>query len=344
MRTVAAAIKEDLSKVKDVLDIFARRGGGRIAELAPQLDLLKKISDTLGVLGLGELRQRVQQEVTELSALLASTADAAEDALLKVAGVLLSVEDSLDDQLVRLILPTSSDQAPLPAADAGDADSNSPGQRGGAARMHRQSGAHQRGVSIAVQKPGDFPPQGLDNVPQLLRGITAGLLMLGKGRAVELMDAIGTAGAQAHRAGRPCARRAAPGARGRRDRQHRVLHGDAAERPQRSLVHARQRRDLHQGAGCGAVTRVPSVDLASTDHETTVSLDYQATVQIDYTAPASPPPAVQTQAPPPDPQLLELFVEEAKEKRRRSARPSPCGKRIRWIWTRSSKCAAASIP
>jgi hypothetical protein len=29
----------------------------------PQLELLKKISDTLGVLGLGELRQRVQQEV-----------------------------------------------------------------------------------------------------------------------------------------------------------------------------------------------------------------------------------------------------------------------------------------
>ena len=47
-------------------------------------------------------------------------------------------------------------------------------------------------VSIAVQKPSDFAPQGLDNVPQLLRGITAGLLMLGKGRAVELMDAIGS--------------------------------------------------------------------------------------------------------------------------------------------------------
>ena len=33
MRTVAAAIKEDLSKVKDVLDIFVRRGGGRHEEL-----------------------------------------------------------------------------------------------------------------------------------------------------------------------------------------------------------------------------------------------------------------------------------------------------------------------
>jgi len=39
MRTVAAAIKEDLSKVKDVLDIFVRRGGGRNDELVPQLEL-----------------------------------------------------------------------------------------------------------------------------------------------------------------------------------------------------------------------------------------------------------------------------------------------------------------
>ena len=31
------------------------------------LELLKKISDTLGVLGLGELRQRVQDEIAELS-------------------------------------------------------------------------------------------------------------------------------------------------------------------------------------------------------------------------------------------------------------------------------------
>ena len=101
MRTVAAAIKEDLSKVKDVLDIFVRRGGGRSDELAPQLELLKKISDTLGVLGLGELRQRVQDEIAELAEIVADGKPPHEDSLLKVAGVLLSVEDSLDDQLVR---------------------------------------------------------------------------------------------------------------------------------------------------------------------------------------------------------------------------------------------------
>jgi len=59
--------------------------------------------------------------------------------------------------------------------------------------VHRQPGhASRKRFAQAVQKPTDFSSQGLDNVPQLLRGITAGLLMLGKGRAVELMDAIGS--------------------------------------------------------------------------------------------------------------------------------------------------------
>ena len=49
MRTVAAAIREDLGKVKDVLDIFVRRGG-QPAELEPQVGMLRKIGDTLGVL------------------------------------------------------------------------------------------------------------------------------------------------------------------------------------------------------------------------------------------------------------------------------------------------------
>ena len=51
MQTVAAAIREDLSKVKDVLDIFVRRGAGQPQELASQVEMLRKIGDTLGVLG-----------------------------------------------------------------------------------------------------------------------------------------------------------------------------------------------------------------------------------------------------------------------------------------------------
>ena len=259
MRTVAAAIKEDLSKVKDVLDIFVRRGGGQIGELTPQLELLKKISDTLGVLGLGELRQRVQQEVSDLSTLLRTAEPPSEDALVKVAGVLLSVEDSLDDQLVRLILPAAAKQA----ARRGSAESGDAEFRHVSEAVLRECIVNlariKEAVSTAVQKPGDFSPQGLDNVPQLLRGITAGLLMLGKGRAVELMDAIGVQVRKLIEPGAPAPDAHAPGARGRCDRQHRVLHGDAAERAQRSLVHARQRRDLHQAHSLrSSLTRVPT--------------------------------------------------------------------------------------
>jgi len=165
---VAAAIKEDLSKVKDVLDIFVRRGGGRSDELIPQLELLKKISDTLGVLGLGELRQRVRQEVSELTEIVGEGKAPSESALVKVAGVLLSVEDSLDDQLVSLILRRYPSIGSRFSAQSGPRIPA--GQRSGAAECIVNLARIKEAVSVAVQKPTDFPAQGLDNVPQLLRG------------------------------------------------------------------------------------------------------------------------------------------------------------------------------
>ncbi len=188
MHTVAAAIKEDLSSVKDVLDIFARRGGGHVDELAPQLELLKKISDTLGVLGLGELREQVQSETDSLAGWVEKRQTPPEDSLLRMAATLLSVEDSLDDQLVRMILPAAAPGSVPSGAD--DVDFRAVTEavlRECIVNLARIKEA----VSVAVHKPAESVPQGLDNVPQLLRGITAGLLMLGKGRAVEIMDSIG---------------------------------------------------------------------------------------------------------------------------------------------------------
>src|ERR1700734_2723180 len=85
MHTVAAAIREDLSKVKDVMDIYVRRGGGQTEELLPQVALLKKIGDTLGVLGLGELRSRVQEATKRLEGIVAGKEEGGESALVQVA-------------------------------------------------------------------------------------------------------------------------------------------------------------------------------------------------------------------------------------------------------------------
>ncbi|MEA3106714.1 MAG: hypothetical protein QOI88_1319, partial [Gammaproteobacteria bacterium] len=319
MRTVAAAIKEDLSKVKDVFDIFVRRGGGRSDELIPQLELLKKISDTLGVLGLGELRQRVQQEVSELSEIVTDGKTPSELALIKVAGVLLSVEDSLDDQLVRLILPTASLSSDIPV----DQDHEFRQVSEAVLRECIVNLARiKEAVSLSVQKPADFAPQGLDNVPQLLRGITAGLLMLGKGRAVELMDSVGTQIRKLIEPGAPAAdalrlERVADAIvsieyymetlqNGRNDPWYML---DNAETCIKALVEE-------------SLSRVPNLDLPGSDNAKTVRLDPAATIALEgprdghgVTHPqVSTHPLFSPVEPEGvDPQFVELFIEEAKE-------------------------------
>jgi chemosensory pili system protein ChpA (sensor histidine kinase/response regulator) len=315
MRTVAAAIKEDLSKVKDVLDIFVRRGGGRSDELAPQLELLKKISDTLGVLGLGELRQRVQEEISELSSIVGDGKTPPEESLIKVAGVLLSVEDSLDDQLVRLILPAAS------AAQAADL----PPDQDLEFRLVSEAVLREcivnlarikEAVSIAVQKPGDSPPQGLDNVPQLLRGITAGLLMLGKGRAVELMDAIGVQVRKLIEPGAP-----APDAL----RLERVA--DAIVSIEYYMETLQSGRNdpwymLDNAEMCiktladEATSRVPNIEIAADEAAKTIKLDPVETIALERPTRehATTNSLIAVPEPEPvDPQFVELFIEEARE-------------------------------
>src|SRR5271154_5405173 len=315
MRTVAAAIKEDLSKVKDVLDIFVRRGGGRSDELVPQLELLKKISDTLGVLGLGELRQRVQEEISELSEIVTDGKTPPDESLIKVAGVLLSVEDSLDDQLVRLILPATPEGSAADLPPDQDLEFRLVSEavlRECIVNLARIKEA----VSIAVQKPGDFPPQGLDNVPQLLRGITAGLLMLGKGRAVELMDAIGTQVRKLIEPGAP-----APDAL----RLERVADAIVSIEYYMETLQS-GRTDpwymLDNAEMCiktladQAPSRVPNISISAGDVAKTVKLDPVETVALERTmrAHAATHPLIAVPEPEPvDPQFVELFIEEAKE-------------------------------
>src|SRR5262245_15645035 len=118
MQTVAAAIREDLGKVKDVLDIFVRRGAGQPAELGSQVELLRKIGDTLGVLGLGELRASVMGETERLEKIVAGKLTPDEATLVEIAATLISVEDRLDDRLVGMIMPRAGAAAPATSDDA----------------------------------------------------------------------------------------------------------------------------------------------------------------------------------------------------------------------------------
>jgi len=187
MQTVAAAIKDDLSRVKDVLDIFVRTGMNKSSELVPQLELLKKISDTLGVLGLGELRGDVEGEIDRLKLVVERGGVANDQVILDIASTLLRVEDRLDQQLVRLTAPREPD-APHEEPDDGEF------------RKVTESVMRECIINLARIKETisqSFASQsqsqslGLDSVPSLIRGIKSGLLMLNKTRAMEVVERVG---------------------------------------------------------------------------------------------------------------------------------------------------------
>ena len=180
MHTVAAAIREDLTRVKDALDLFTRKGG-QPEELGPQVEMLRKIGDTLAVLGLGSLREHVQAELGRLSSLVARNIPAERDTLIGIAAALISVEDSLDDALVQLIMPPG---APLAGVI------QDPEFRQVAEAVLRECSVNLARIKELVAQalePGS-DVVGMDAVTPLARGVTAGLLMLGKTRAMDIMD------------------------------------------------------------------------------------------------------------------------------------------------------------
>ena len=191
MQTVAAAIREDLGKVKDVLDIFVRRGAGQPQELASQVEMLRKIGDTLGVLGLGELRSSVMGETERLEKIVSGKLQADEATLVEIAATLISVEDRLDDRLVGMIMPRKADGSGMggttSAANGDDAEFRL--VQGAVLRECILNLARVK-EAISQNVGGVLDAAGLDSWQDLMRGLKAALLMLGKSRAVEIIDEI----------------------------------------------------------------------------------------------------------------------------------------------------------
>ena len=173
MQTVAAAIREDLSKVKDVLDIFVRRGAGQPQELGPQVELLRKIGDTLGVLGLGELRATVQAQTEKLEKIVAGSLRADEATLVEIAAALIGVEDRLDDGLVGMILPKTA-AAPEQSEDHDFQQVQSAVLRECILNLARIK------ESVTQSVGGTLDAAGLDSWQDLIRGLKAALLILGR--------------------------------------------------------------------------------------------------------------------------------------------------------------------
>lgn len=95
LQTVASALKEDLAAAKDGLDLFARSGYSDRDRLAPLGDGLRRVADTLGVIGLGVPRNVVKEQAARIQA-IADGAEPDEAQLMEIAEALLYVESAID--------------------------------------------------------------------------------------------------------------------------------------------------------------------------------------------------------------------------------------------------------
>ena len=323
MQTVAAAIREDLSKVKDVLDIFVRRGAGQPKELAPQVELLRKIGDTLGVLGLGELRGRVQSETERLEKIVSGQIKADEATLVDIAATLIGVEDRLDDGLVGMIRPKTDELTTEPNEDVEFQQVQSAVLRECILNLARIKEAITQNVG------GTLDAAGLDSWHELMRGIKAGLLMLGKTRAVEVIEAVTT---QLKRVMQPGGRALPPGFMDRMadaivsvEYYMETLQAGRSD-PWYMLDNAQACVQALEHTATPAVPTVPALDPSafaktvqiSTVGGTIVDVGDPASTQVGGAAvpPVIPPSrtaVVRTLAENADPELVKLFIEEAHE-------------------------------
>jgi len=332
MQAVAQAIREDLARVKDVLDIYVRTGMERVEELAPQIDLLKKIGDTLGVLGLGDLREIVQTRRAELEELIACNQKPNEPTMVAIATALLEVEDRLEHQLIGLIAPDSAAGTATPEEhdDAGRSMVTQAVMRECLANLARVKEA----ISLVTERAGDGAA--LDSIPALLRGITAALLMVEKERAGRVAERIAAAASEVVQRG------AGPDARAALERLADAIV--SLEYYMETLQAGRREPDwmLDNAARSLDALVLPPVPLRA-DLEAaggrsgeglaaTLVIDRsEAEIPVDFpllvaaSPPLSPWPAATWQGPSADrpvvastgqdidPDILELFIEEARE-------------------------------
>ncbi|KRE88553.1 chemotaxis protein CheA [Frateuria sp. Soil773] len=184
--SVARALKEDLLRVKEALDLFLRQHDGDPAQLAAQGEVLERVGDTLGMLALAVPRRVVTEQRRVLDEIANRMRAPEEETLLDVAGALLYVEASLDDHIESLGAEENSVSEAAPALPRSEA-------RHILATLMQEAIANTGQVKEAIVA---FVESGwqhaqLKAVPALMDEVAGAMRMLSAQRPSELAEGIG---------------------------------------------------------------------------------------------------------------------------------------------------------
>ncbi|MDO9320320.1 MAG: Hpt domain-containing protein, partial [Pseudomonas sp.] len=180
MRSVVAALCEELVRVKDSLDLFVRSDRQQVAELEALMAPLKQIADTLAVLGFGQPRKVIVDQIDVVHSLSIGSTQPSDAVLMDVAGALLYVEATLAG-MVGPADDGSHEQSHLPTTDV--------------AQIHQlvikeaRTGLEQAKDAIIEFIASQWDHEHLARVPELLTQVRGGLAMIPLARAADLLRA-----------------------------------------------------------------------------------------------------------------------------------------------------------
>ncbi|MFJ3485717.1 Hpt domain-containing protein [Pseudomonas sp. NPDC090202] len=116
MRSVIIALCDELVRTKEHLDVFVRGDRAHVSELNALLPPLRQISDTLAVLGFGQPRKVIIDQLTVVQGMAQGQREPSDAALMDVAGALLYVEATLAG-MAGTVDQGSPEESRLPTTD-----------------------------------------------------------------------------------------------------------------------------------------------------------------------------------------------------------------------------------
>lgn len=185
--SVSRALKDDLLRVKEALDLFLRQSDADPAQLGAQAEVLERVGDTLGMLALNVPRRVVNEQRRVLEEVANRMRSPDEESLLDVAGALLYVEASLDDHIESL----GAEQQPaeehtvamLPRSEARHILATLMTEAVG------NTGKVKNGIVAFVES--GWQHDQLDGLPAMMDEVAGAMRMLSTPRAAQIAEGVG---------------------------------------------------------------------------------------------------------------------------------------------------------
>lgn len=189
-QTVSRDVMEELSRIKDVLDLYSR-GGGRVSdELQPIAEALGHIADVLGLAHQSQLAEKLRLRAAQIQDRIQSGQEADEHLLMGVAESVLSVESTLSDWGIVSPLEKADDHAGQISASDSTPEAEAEHRR--VVRQVMKIAKEElvkvrEAISAFISSPADSTV--LTGVPQQMHQIIGGLGMLSYRRAAQVLRA-----------------------------------------------------------------------------------------------------------------------------------------------------------